>query len=216
MSVVTDEPAKRGPGRPRDPVKRTALLNAARELFLERGSDAVGMEHVFARAGVSRATLYSNFRDKHELLAEVIAKESERIVTEERARDNFDQPVDINLILFGQRLLRFVAEADTMAFERLIAQAALSEPGYGPQFFAAGPGRTRDILESLIRAGQERGEIGACEPRQAVNDLLGLWQGFWRIEMQYGHRLAPDPDELDRLVRHGVRQFLKLYSVASG
>jgi len=174
------------------------------------------MEHVFARAGVSRATLYSNFRDKHELLAEVIAKESERIVTEERARDNFDQPVDINLILFGQRLLRFVAEADTMAFERLIAQAALSEPGYGPQFFAAGPGRTRDILESLIRAGQERGEIGACEPRQAVNDLLGLWQGFWRIEMQYGHRLAPDPDELDRLVRHGVRQFLKLYSVASG
>lgn len=64
MFVVTDEPAKRRPGRPRDPAKRTALLNAARELFLERGSDAVGMEHVFARAGVSRATLYSNFRDK--------------------------------------------------------------------------------------------------------------------------------------------------------
>lgn len=216
MFVTTDEPSKRKPGRPRDPAKRTALLDAARELFLERGSDAVGMEHVFARAGVSRATLYSNFRDKHELLAEVIAKESERIVSKEQARNNFDQPVEINLILYGERLLRFAAEADTMAFERLIAQAALSEPGYGPEFFAAGPGRTRGVLEALIRAGQERGEIGACEPRQAANDLLGLWQGFWRIEVQYGHRPPPAPDELDRLVRHGVSQFLKLYSVASG
>lgn len=137
-------------------------------------------------------------------------------MSKEQARANNDQPLEVNLILHGERLLRFAAEVDTMAFERLIAQAALSEPSYGSQFFAAGAGRTRGVLEALIRAGQERGEIRACEPRQAANDLLGLWQGFWRIEMQYGHRSAPKPDELDRLNRHGVRQFLKLYSVASG
>ena len=170
------------------------------------------MDQVVARAGVSRATLYSNFSDKGELLAAVIAQESERVVTERWAHDNRDQPLERTLIQFGEGLLRFIAEADTMAFERLIAQAALAEPEYGPRFFAAGPGRTRGILTAIILAGQERGDLDVCDVEQAANDLLGLWQGLWRLEIQYGYRLAVDPAELDRLVDHGVRQFLRLYA----
>lgn len=170
------------------------------------------MDQVVARAGVSRATLYDNFGDKGELLAAVIAEESERVVTEGWAHENVDQPVEETLIRFGEGLLRFIAEADTMAFERLIAQAALAEPDYGPRFFAAGPGRTRGILAAIILAGRERGDLVACDVEQAANDLIGLWQGLWRLEIQYGHRLAMDPAELDRLVGHGVRQFLRLYA----
>lgn len=209
---MTDELIKRARGRPRDPAKRAALLHAARALFLERGTDAVTLDQVVARAGVSRATLYSNFGDKGELLAAVIADEAERIVTKDWTHDNIDQPVERTLIRFGEGLLRFVAETDTMAFERLIAQAALAEPVYGTRFFAAGPGRIRGIVTAIIRAGQQRGELEPCDAEQAANDLLGLWQGFWRLEIQYGHRRAADPAELDRLARHGVLQFLKLYA----
>ncbi len=209
---MTDQPAKRARGRPRDPAKRAALLHAARALFLERGTDAVTLDQVVACAGVSRATLYNNFSDKGELLAAVIADGSERIVTGDWTHDSLDQPVERTLIRFGEGLLCFVAEADTMAFERLIAQAALAEPEYGTRFFAAGPGRIRGIMAAIIRAGQERGELGPCDAEQAANDLLGLWQGFWRLEIQYGHRPAADPAELDRLVKHGVRQFLRLYA----
>lgn len=212
VAVMTDEIIKRARGRPRDPTKRAALLHAARALFLERGTGAVTLDQVVARAGVSRATLYGNFADKGELLAAVIADESERIVTGEWARDDIDQPVERTLIRFGEGPLRFVAEADTMAFERLIAQAALAEPAYGTRFFAAGPGRVRGIVRAIIRAGQQRGELEPCDAEQAANDLLGLWQGFWRLEIQYGHRPAVDPAELDRLARHGVQQFLRLYA----
>lgn len=209
---MTVQSAKRARGRPRDPAKRAALLRAARSLFLKRGTDAVTMDQVVVHAGVSRATLYSNFSDKGDLLAAVIAEESERVLTEEWTQNDFDQPLESTLIRFGSGLLHFIAEADTMAFERLIAQAALAEPGYGTRFFAAGPGQTRDILKTIIRAGQERGELETCVVEQAANDLLGLWQGFWRLEIQYGHRSAIDSAELDRLVRHGVGQFLKLYA----
>ncbi len=212
VAGMTDTPARRAPGRPRDPAKRAAILAGARALFLERGSDAVTMDQVVARAKVSRATLYSNFTDKGELLAAVIAGEAERFLTGGWIRDRLDQPVEQTLIRFGEELLGFIAEADVMAFERLIAQAALAEPNYGTRFFTAGPGQTRDVLITIIRAAQNRGELDHGDAEQAANDLLGLWQGFWRLEIQYGHRASIDRAELERLARHGVRQFLKLYS----
>ena len=205
------ETAKRRRGRPRDPGKRSALLQAARSLFLKQGT-SVTLDQVLARARVSRATLYSCFKNKGELLAAVIGNESDRIVTEQWARDRSDQSLEMTLIEFGQKLLPFIAEADTLAFERLIAQAALAEPEYGTRFFSAGPGRTRSILMEVISTGQARGEIGACDPERAVSDLIGLWQGFWRLEVQYGQRVTVTAVEIDEFVLHGVRQFLKLYS----
>lgn len=172
------------------------------------------MDQVIARASVSRATLCSNFADKGALLAAVIAAESERIVMDAWAQDHLDRPIQQTLTGFGRNLLRFIAEPDTMAFERLIAQAALAEPAYGAQFFAAGPGRARSILMALIYAGQARGELGPADPEQAANDLLGLWQGSWKLEIQYGHRQPPKDDELDRLAHHAARQFMRLYARA--
>lgn len=58
---MTNEPTKRRRGRPRDPAKREALLEAARKLFLELGADAVTVDQVIAGAKVSRATYYNNF-----------------------------------------------------------------------------------------------------------------------------------------------------------
>ena len=209
---MPNEPTKRPPGRPRDPAKRAALIQAARTLFLERGSEAVTMDQVLARAEVSRATLYSNFADKGDLLAAVIAAEAERFLAGDWMQQSFDQPVELTLVRFGDGLLTFIAEADTMAFERLIAQVALADPEHSTRFFAAGPGRVRSILMAIIRAAQDRLELEEGEPEQAANDLLGLWQGMWRLEIQYGQRAGAERAELDRLVRHGVRQFLRLYA----
>ena len=44
-----------------------ALLDAAIELFIERGVDATSIEEVTARAGYSRGAFYSNFASKDEL-----------------------------------------------------------------------------------------------------------------------------------------------------
>ena len=171
------------------------------------------MDQVHTQAGVSRATLYSNFSDKSDLLEAVIAAEAERFLAVEWVRRSLGQPVEATLVRFGDRLLAFIAEADTMAFERLIAQAALVDPEYGMRFFAAGPGKARDVLVAIIIAAQDRLELAPGDPEQAANDLFGLWQGMWRLEIQYGQRAGARRAELDRLVRHGVRQFLRLYAI---
>jgi AcrR family transcriptional regulator len=47
---------------------RERLLNAASELFYEEGVHTVGIDRVIERAGVAKATLYSTFGSKDELV----------------------------------------------------------------------------------------------------------------------------------------------------
>lgn len=204
-------PVRRARGRPRDPAKCSALLDAARELFLKHGADAVTVDQVIAAAGVSRATYYTYFTGRPQLLAAVIARESERIVTDEAAYAYETADVREALTSFGDGLMWFLADPDTMRLEPLILHMRQHQPELATSFFAAGPRRVWDILERIIVAGSARGQLREVDPSQAVNDLIGLWQGCWRTEIMYGQRTVPGEQELQRRSRHAVDLFLRAY-----
>src|ERR1700743_1991478 len=55
---------KHGPG----PSPRERLLSAANELFYDEGVHTVGIDRIIERAGVAKASLYSTFGSKDELV----------------------------------------------------------------------------------------------------------------------------------------------------
>ncbi len=62
-------------------VTRTALLQAARELFTERGYADTATDDVAQRVGVTRGALYYHFRDKSDLFRAVVEDLSLNIFT---------------------------------------------------------------------------------------------------------------------------------------
>lgn len=60
------------PGRPRDPIRHGAILEATRQVILEEGYAALTFDLVAKRAGVSRMTVYKWWRHRAELAEEAM------------------------------------------------------------------------------------------------------------------------------------------------
>jgi AcrR family transcriptional regulator len=65
----------------RRPSRREEILRAAAQLFAERGSRAVGVDDVGAAVGVSGPAIYRHFASKDAMLAEMLLRISERLLS---------------------------------------------------------------------------------------------------------------------------------------
>ena len=86
------------PSRARRPSRvetRTRLLDAAVEVFVERGIAAASVEDIAEAAGFSRGALYSNFADKDELVLAVLQRITDEAVAEiEDLLERYPDPDD--------------------------------------------------------------------------------------------------------------------------
>ncbi len=76
MTAVAE---RRSRGRPSEGA-REAVVDAARELFMERDYAEVSTAEILARAGVSRGGLYHHFKSKRELYREVWRESEARLI----------------------------------------------------------------------------------------------------------------------------------------
>jgi AcrR family transcriptional regulator len=68
------------------PSRREQILQAAAQLFAERGSRAVGVDDVGAAVGVTGPAIYRHFASKDAMLAEMLLRISERLAEGGRGR----------------------------------------------------------------------------------------------------------------------------------
>jgi len=73
---------------------RERLLEAAGELFYNEGVQSVGIDRVIERAGVAKASLYSTFGSKEELVRAYLDERHARMVRRLRAAVDAVDPVD--------------------------------------------------------------------------------------------------------------------------
>ena len=76
------------------PSRREQILQAAAQLFAERGSRAVGVDDVGAAVGVTGPAIYRHFASKDAMLAEMLLRISERLLAggSERVADAGGDP----------------------------------------------------------------------------------------------------------------------------
>jgi len=166
--------ARRGPGRPRNPVSKETLLQAAGMAFAERGYAGASMSDIAGRAGIQKASLFHHFATKEALYMEVLSSSLggfASLIDDARLAD-LDDP-------FLDRLDRLTGVvSDYVGGHPQTARLVLREfIDRGP--FARGAGR--EVLNGVLRAtadfiaaGIEEGALPEQDPLEAVMTLSGV------------------------------------------
>ncbi len=177
----------RPPGRPKDEAKRTAILEAARGVFVEQGPDAATIDAIAAAAGVSRVTIYSHFENKERLMAAAMEEETRSFEALSRALRGDDlsrDDVRDALVAFGCSLLDLIEQPDVIRSGRMMIGHAHSMPAETKVFFENGPLRTHRRLARLIASAKAAGALTTSDPDEDADFLIGMWRGLHHIELQ--------------------------------
>lgn len=180
-----------GPGRPKDPAKRLAILEAARTSFIQHGFDGVSMDQIAASAGVSKLTVYSHFGDKENLFTAAVASYCEQQLPQAL----FDRATDVSL---RERLLEIAyafhamaSSTEAIAAHRMLCAPQLAGSPLVTAFWEAGPARVSQELTALLQRRAAAGEL-AMDPHdsaglsRAAGQLLALWKGEAHAKLLLG------------------------------
>jgi AcrR family transcriptional regulator len=171
MSAVAEKP-RPDPKADKVEARRRAILDVARDVFLNQGYAAASMSEIAARVGGSKGTLYNYFRSKEELFAAYMTD-----ACQAAANVAYDQlpPVggDLRpaLIDFGQRFLKFLMTEEVMAVHRLVVAEAGRFPELGRIFYENGPKKGEQKLAAYFADAMAAGSL-----RQG--DALGAARWF--------------------------------------
>jgi AcrR family transcriptional regulator len=147
--------ADRKPGRPRSEQAEQAIIDAALELFAERGVEGVCVEAVAARASVGKATIYRRWTSKEDLLIAALGSLKSPMADPQGAtvREDLIELLDVMLRdandpRYARQFAMLHGEGER--YPRLMARyyETLVQP-------------RREVIKTVLLRGIERGELRA-------------------------------------------------------
>ena len=208
MSTSRPTPA---PGRPKDPEKRTANLEAAKALFPGRGYEGTSMDAIAQAAGVSKLTVYSHFADKETLFVEAVRARCEDLLPSDLFVARFEGPIRGQLLRIGHAFFRLITSDEAIAIHRIMSSPAVCDSNLPKLFWDAGPRRTCDALAAFLHAEDEAGELCVPDPALAASQFFCLLKGEHHARMICGCREPVAAADIDRHVEATVDLFLRAY-----
>lgn len=155
---------------------RSELVVAAAETFYRRGVTATGVDAITRESGVSKPTLYSHFRSKHELVVAALEWQHERRREQLRAHlDGLDERGADRVLAVFDWIARTAADADFRGCAFLNAAAELVDPADEQARAVARQHKDwwREVFTGVVA------EAGFAEPGALGEELLLLVDGAY-------------------------------------
>jgi AcrR family transcriptional regulator len=157
--------------------RRPQVLDAALELFLERGYEGTSMDAIASAAGVTKPVVYACFPGKDELFRALLAREEERILGEIQTAFREADLSDPEATLID-------------GFTGFLGAVAASPDVYRLIFLGEGGGNM--AVARRIQRG-----------RQAQIDQLSVLARSW-LEARGGARSKPETERTARLLGYAI------------
>lgn len=184
---MTEDEATAPRWRRRKEARPQEIVDAALEVFSERGFAAARLDDVAARAGVSKGTLYLYFPNKEELFKAVVRaaiipniEMAERLLAENR--DSSFAILEKLLVIMATRILRTKAGA----IPKLIIAEAGNFPDLARFYYDEVIRRAFALLSAVLARGVESGEFRPLDIDSTVRLIVApmLMSALWRSSFE--------------------------------
>ncbi len=192
--------------------RRNAILEAAVELFKEKGYERASMNELARRLGGSKATLYGYYPSKEELFVAVVKAVATVHLSDAIAALSEDAAARLSLedllVRFGERMMVVLTnDASALAVYRMV----VGEAGHsvvGQLFDESGPAQLGEALAALFERAIERGELRRADPKVLAAHFSALVTSETSNRL---YQMDPAPmalKDIRRMVRRAVEAFL--------
>ncbi len=200
-----------GPGRPKDPAKRQAILEAAKTLFLRQGYDGSSMDAIAAEAGVSKLTVYSHFTDKETLFSAAVKSKCEEQLPELFFELPDAVPIETVLLNIGRGFHALINSRESIELHRLMVTLASQDPKLSQIFFDAGPKLILSEMERLLGKADKAGKLRIAKPLNAAEHFFCLIKGGANFRLLIGCCGPQEGEEAEEHVQEVVDLFVRAY-----
>ena len=177
-------------GRPRSDRAHRAILDAARELLIEEGFSGLRLEHVAARAGVGKATIYRRWGSRQELALELLVELAGPHIPVAETGDTREE-----LLAAVMNPLRAVTETPFGPVIRALLSEIAVDPHLGDRFRSTVVQARRAEVARIIARGIERGDLRPDADAGIATEML---VGPVYFRLMFGGEL--DQDFAERVV----------------
>ncbi len=189
--------------------KRDKILYAGLQAFLEDGYAAASMDSIAARAGVSKATIYSHFGSKDALFQEVVSARCDITFNNFEMPDPSDRSARQALRALGLRVAELWLSPEGMGVYRLVISEGHRNPDLARAFYEAGPRTALARVGAFLQGLKDRGLLDFPDPVQAAHVFFMLLKGRVYLLRQLG--LPEDGESMEGMVDLAMDVMLRAY-----
>ena len=165
------------------------LLDAAAEVFCERGYDGTTVAEVARRAGLTTGAIYANFRDKAELLLKTIERATSAAVVDMEAARAAGASAADRLLLMARRMVSEPDSTERLLFVEMFS-AARRHPEVGRRVTEALSAMESELAKLMDKARSDGDVDQMWESAVLARFCLALGVGFTQLAVAG----LPDPD----------------------
>lgn len=179
-------------------------------MFLDDGYDAVAMEAVALKAGVSKGTLYARHPTKDALLCAVVESSVEEWSASAASEDHLlTDDIEERLRHHAHVIARYVLQPDVQAFQRLMVASRVRFPALSRAMYDSGYSYIVGLVRADILAAAARDDQPVKDADSIARHLIATVTGW---AAQEGSGREPT---LDELLAVGDRAVLLLMAARS-
>ena len=195
----------RAPGQV-DELKSAAILQAASDLFVEKGAGA-SMTEIARRAGVSKQTLYNRFPTKIDIARALAAQRSDAVTAPLKS----GAAPEAVLAAIAETLITKICREGKGASLRGVALMSPEAPELARAIYDAGPGESVRRIAAWLAEQNRLGLLSVPDPAAAAEMFSGMVLGHGHLRSVLGLP-HPHQDEAPVRARETARRFIRAFA----